>query len=299
LTSKEAERLQQRDKRAEATGSTSTTVSENCALPFMRYSEEKWESVFKQDMETKTRRLGEPVDWFGLDGKTFARELKEELNRLRDSTLYEIDDLINGLDCTPGNAWEEWIENSEAIEQRALEVFLDDAVVALKIAVNPGSKTAVPNPVAAKRQEAYEKIVRNLNSLYGKKREPYADAVNLVYLRNCAIVSAHRYREAKRALEDYERARLAREAEQQRVHQVVRAHTMVAAVVGTAMARNVLGSGAPHVRILRVPGQAELDDQSLMHDKLKELRATLATGAGSTTAVRLGELCAIAQSVLG
>jgi hypothetical protein len=299
LTAREAERLQQRDKGAKATGSTSTAVSANCALPFLHYSEEKWESVFKQDMETKTRRLGEPVDWLGLDGKTFAKELKEELNRLRDPKLYEIDDLINGIDCPPRNAWEEWIENSEVIVQRVLDVFLDDAVVALKIAITPSSTTAVPNPVASKRQEAYENVVRNLNGLYGNAREPYAEAVNLVYLRHCAVVSAHRYREAKQALDDYERARLAREAEHQRVRQVVRAHTMVAAVIGTAMARNVLGSGAPHVRTLRAPDQAELDDQSVMHGKLQELRATLVAGAGSTTALRLGELCAIAQSVLG
>lgn len=301
LTAKEAERLQQRDKRAQATGSASRTVSENCALPFLHYSEQKWNDVFTQDMETKTRRLGTPVELFGLDGKTFAKELKEELNRLRDPKLFEVGDLINGLDCPPRdvNAWEEWVDNSEMIEQRVLDVFLDDAVVALKIAVDPSSTTAVPNPVESKRREAYENVVRNLNGLYGNAREPYAEAVNLVYLRNCAIVSAHRYREAKQALDDHERARLAREAEHQRVRQVVRAHTMVAAVVGTAMARNVLGSGAPHVRTLRAPDQTELDDQSVMHGKLQELRATLATGAGSTTALRLGELCAIAQSVLG
>lgn len=303
-TAFQVEALQQRDKRAKATGSASRTVSENCALPFLHYSEQTWNGVFTQDMETKTRRLGEPVDWFDrppLIGEraTLAKELKEELNRLRDPKLYEVTDLINGLDCPPRNAWEEWIENSEVIEQRVLDVFLDDAVTVLDIKVDTASKTAVSNPVAAKRKEAYEAIARSLNGLYGSSRESFADAVNLVYLRNCAIVSAHRYREAKQALDDHKRARLAREAEHQRVRQVVRAHTMVAAVVGTAMARNVLGSGAPHVRTLRAPDQTELDDQSVMHGKLKELRATLVAGAGSTTALRLGELCAIAQSVLG
>ena len=299
----QAEALQERDKRARATGSTSTRVSKECELPFLRYSQEQWDNVFQQDVDTKTRRLGEPVTTFALFDRTLADALKWDLNRLRDPKLFYVDDLVNKKDCPPRtvHAWEEWAMHSEMIEQRTLDVFLDDAVAALNIRVDPLDKKASPNPTEVKRKEAYETVTRNLNNLYGNDQAPYASAVNLVYLRNCAILSADRYAQAKRALEEYERNRQAREAEHKRVLRSVRAHTLVAAVVGTAMARNVLGSGAPHVRVLRNQEMRELDgeDQSVMLDTLRALRSVLKTGASSTTALRLGELCAIAQSVLG
>jgi hypothetical protein len=302
LTAKEAERLQQRDKRAEATGSKSKKIAKECDLPFLNLAtDEQWAALFQEDMENKTRilktRLGPMPD------STIADVYKRELNRLRDVSSREVGDLINKETCPPSNvsAWEVWIENSERIERRALDVFLDDAVVALEIEVDEASTTAVPNPVASKRKEAYANVVRNLSGLYGKTREPYADAVNLVYLRNCGIVSLERYRQAKRALDDYERNRQAREAQHQQALRIVRAHTVVAAVVGTAMARNVLGSNAPHVRILRTPELEVIndEDQSVMQGTLRSLRSTLQAGASRTTALRLGELCAIAQSVLG
>jgi hypothetical protein len=303
LVKVQAEALQERDRQAQSTGSTSTRVSKECELPFLSYGQQQWDEVFQQDMDTKTRRLGTPVRGAIMFKTTLADALKQDLNRLRDTKLFYIDDLLNKKDCPPRTsyAWEDWVRHSELIEQRTLDVFLDDAVAALNIQVDSLDTMASSNPTEVKRRKAYKTVVENLNSLYGTTQAPYASAVNLVYLRNCAILSAERYVQAKTAMENYERDRLARAEEQKRVRRVVRAHTLVAAVVGTAMARNALGSGAPHVRILRTPGQAELsdDDKSVMQGTLRTLRSMLQTGASHTTALRLGELCAIAQSVLG
>ena len=85
----------------------------------------------------------------------------------------------------------------------------------------------------------------------------------------------------------------------------VRVHTVAAAAVGAALARGVLGDGAPKLTGLlgaESVDQLGADDREAVKTALEAMRVTFAGDAssktGKPTALRFSEACAITQSVL-
>ena len=191
----------------------------------------------------------------------------------------------------------------DTIAKRALDAFLDDAINAMQLSPTEDAQrraSAVPNPVAEMRKEARANIQANMKSLYGTNRADYADVVDLVFYHNRAKLSFDRYEKAKKALADYDSDRQLREEARKEAQRTVRKHALAAAVVGTALARNALGDGAPHVRLLLGPDRDVLENEEEveLNTALNAMRNALDADA-APTALRLGELCAIVQSVLG
>ena len=249
---------------------------------------------------------------------TYGDGLKQELERLRSPTVTSIDDLVQkepgtGKDCpqpvTP--LWEEWINQGERITARALKVFLSDENSKWNLkpeakASGDGSQSSesVPNrdPTSQQRQEALAAVQNSVNSLYGANADDGAAGVNVVYYHTTAAGSLARRNTKKAELEVFVAGSAQRAEQREQVRRSVRMHTLAAGIVGNALARGVLGDEAPQVRTLAGPDALQLvgEDYERTKQALDKLRSVLApvTGTNAPDALRLGELCAIVQSVL-
>ena len=164
----------------------------------------------------------------------------------------------------------------------------------------------VPNPSSERRAEVYKKLTEAL-AIADRSSEYDAAQINagLTYYRSLLDLSAGRYYKRKQALEAHEREVATQLQVRAAAQRHVRVHTVAAAAIGAALARGVLGDGAPKLVGLLGPESADQlgeEEREVMKTALEAMRATFAGPAspktGQPTALRLGELCAITQSVL-
>lgn len=300
------------------------TASKECVLPFLRYDDAQWQSWTNPNLTIAAKRAilkayvddsGRPLpmnndeeDQVDADvyntvvgTPRFADGLRSELERLRSSELVFIEDLINASNCPPGMAmpWEIWVHNHEQIVERALAVFLDDEVTRWNLEPTEEAQagsSAVPNPATRTRSEAFETVKTNVRQIVGPNPADYATGVNLIYYGNRATNSLGAYRDKIEELAEHQAESVQRATERNQVRRHVRMHALAAGVVGNALARGVMGSDAPQLSTIEGPNQAV--DQAGARAVLSSLRALLDSGANTPAALRLGELCAIVQSVL-
>lgn len=301
------------------------TASKECVLPFLRYDDDaRWQSWTNPNLDIDAKREilkapvdenGKPlpekgdtqeqvdaqVDWDVAGKPSFADGLASELKRLRSSELVFIDDLTNANNCTIGVAmpWEIWVLEWEKITERALAVFLDDEVTMWNL--NPkgeaqAKSSAVANPATATRREAYKTVKDNMKELVGPDSKEYAEGVDLIYYGNRATISFGAYKKKETELANHQAGSVQRATERDQVRRHVRMHALAAGIVGNALARGVMGSDAPQLSAIEGPNP--IVDQVDARAVLSSLRALLGPGANPPAALRLGELCAIAQSVL-
>ena len=271
-------------------GSTSTTglpavkaSSTDCELPLAR----------------STSVYGDP--------KTYV----EELVQLRNPAISTVAELRRE-DCPEApEAWELWRQHAESIERLALTAFLDEDVLEMRLKskapfFDPDANF-VPNPSSERRAEVYKKLTEAL-AIADRSSEYDVAQINagLTYYRSLLDLSAGRYYKRKQALEAHEREVATQLQARAAAQRHVRVHTVAAAAIGAALARGVLGDGAPKLVGLLGPESADQlgeDEREAMKVALEAMRATFAGPAsgkktGRPTALRLGELCAITQSVL-
>lgn len=314
--------------------SADKTVSAGCRLPFLRYGETDalWNEWAAPGVTVEAMRafLEREIDEYGMPlqldvagkvvggGTTYADGLKQELERLRSAAVTSIDDLIQKDPSTGGDCpqpeeplWEQWINQGERITARALKVFLSDENSKWNLepkakASGNGSQSSEsvpnPNPNSEQRQAALDAIQNRVNTLYGDNAGDGAAGVNLVYYQEQAAMSLYRRNTKKIELEAFVAGSAERAEQREQVRRSVRMHTLVAGIVGNALARGVLGDEAPQVRTLAGPDALQLVGEDYEHAKqvLDKLRSVLAPAMGTNApdALRLGELCAIVQSVL-
>jgi hypothetical protein len=306
-----------------ATSSDDTKASTGCELPFLRYTTRTWNDWTSADSPDAKRAVlkknadenGQPLStnhFLGM-GNTFAKGLKQELERLRDPNIGYIEDLINGVKCPTTDTlepWELWVLNGNTIAKRAFDVFLDADVSMWRLHPTEEAQNqdqaydstrqagAVPNPSTVVREAAYESI----KTIYGDNPADYASSVNVVYYQNRAVLSFLNYKKKQVQLKEHAVASATRAEQSEQVRRHVRMHTLAAGVVGNALARGVLGDDAPQLRTLAGPDALQLvgTDYTRVQQTLSALRLVFdpETGTSSPTAYRLGELCAIVQSAL-
>jgi hypothetical protein len=300
------------------------TASKECVLPFLRYDGAQWQSWTNPNLPIVAKRaiLKAPVDengqplpekddpqeqldaqlaWNQAGKPRFADGLRSELERLRSSELVFIEDLINASNCPTGMAmpWEIWVLNHKQIAKRALAVFLDDEVTKWDLEPTEQAQAglaAVPNPATRTRREAFKTVKTNVSNLVGPNPADYAEGVNLIYYGNRATNSLGAYRDKIEELAKHQSESAQRATKRDEMRRHVRMHTLAAGIVGNALARGVMGSDAPQLSTIEGPNQAV--DQAGARAALSSLRALLGSGANTPAALRLGELCAIVQSVL-
>jgi len=312
--------------------SADKTVSAGCRLPFLRYTDAQWNEWAAPDVPVATMRafLAREIDEYGMPlrsgvpgniiggGTTYGDGLKQELERLRSTTVTSIDDLIQ-KDPSTGKGcpqpvpplWEQWINQGERITARALKVFLSDENSKWNLkpkakATGNGSQSSEsvpnPNPTSQQRQEALAAVQNSVNSLYSDDAADGAAGVNVVHYQARAAMSLAGRNDKKAELEAFVAGSAERAEQREQVRRSVRMHTLAAGIVGNALSRGVLGDEAPQVRTLAGPDALQLVGEDYEHAKqvLDKLRSVLAPAAGMNApdALRLGELCAIVQSVL-
>jgi hypothetical protein len=238
----------------------------------------------------------------------------QELAQLRNPAISTVAELRR-TDCPPDEpeAWELWRTNAELIEQRALLTFLSDDFLALNLKskapyFEPDDKFA-SNPSSKRRKDVYQKII-DAYAIFDKDAEYDGRQINagLEYYRSLINLSAERYYARRDALAAHAQEVATEEARRATAQRHVRMHTVAAAVVGAALARGALGAGAPKLAGVLGPLSMDAlddDERAEVEKTLKALSAKLEgpvaatqTTAGRPTALRLGELCAITQSVL-
>ena len=240
-----------------------------------------------------------------------------ELAQLRNPNISTVKELRKE-DCPTGEnvpeAWELWQENAEDIERRCLLTFLNDDYLAMNLSsaapyFDP-DKQFTSNPNTARRKDVKKKIVEAYEiSDAGAEYTGLEVNAELWYYRSLLAINAGKYDDSKKALkaheEDVKREQEVRAAMQRHV----RMHAVAAAVVGAALARGVLGDGAPKLTSLLGPVSVDaldtnernvvLETLQKMHTRFQSpANATSADNVTRPTALRLGELCAIIQSLL-
>jgi len=302
------------------------TASKECVVPFLRYDDAQWQSwtdpalgidakreilkAYVNDSGRPLPRKDDEQDQVDADvynaivgTPRFADGLRSELERLRSPKLVFIDDLINASNCPPGMAmpWEIWVLERDKLVERALAVFLDDEVTKWDLEPTEEAQagsSAVPNPATATRRAAYETVKTNVSKLVGPNAQAeVAEGVNLIYYGNRAENSHGAYLKKRVELAKHQAGSAQRATERDQVRRHVRMHALAAGIVGNALARGVMGSDAPHLSAIEGPNPTV--DQVDARAMLSSLRVLLGSGGASTpAALRLGELCAIVQSVL-
>ena len=236
--------------------------------------------LFKTDPPEKFDPMQIPTDMVD-------EMLVRDLQRLRDPKA-------NALLLTKKtDEWEIWAQNATYIEELAMMVFLDDRLV--RWIATPGEPTRPVNPNAAIREEAYREVMDAQTNSSGIKPPLWSVRGALVdHFEKRAEAEKEMQRADSAKAENYERSRTMRRH--------VRKHTAAAAVVGTAVARGVLGDGAPLIADVRYVSE-NIDRNGKSHGDLRELCAAMETalappGNGGPESLRLSELCSIMQHVL-
>ena len=316
LLYKQRQRMQTINQAKELYGSKSTLGLSNvkasnadCELPFAR-SEPK--DRYNAD-EWKNR-------WTTGDAKIITDNRKvyvAELAQLRNPNISTVKELRKE-DCPTGEnepeAWELWRKDAEDIEGRCLMTFLDDDYLAMNLSnaaphFDPDEKFT-PNPDAVTRKEVYKKIVEAY-AISDTAAEYTGGEFNaeLLYYRSLLAINAGLYYDSKEALKAHEEDVKREQEMRAAMHRHVRMHAVAAAVVGAALTRGVLGDGAPKLTSLLGPvsvNALDMDERNVVLETLQKMHtrfefpndATSADNVNRPAALRLGELCAIIQSLL-
>ena len=228
---------------------------------------------------------GQPRTSLGIDNerKPIPMDNGEKSNNVRYELVRDLMRIRNAttLSSLTHDTWETWAKNAEYIETIAIEVFLNDSL--LKWTAKQNDLSRAVNPKSEVRRNAFAKVNSNLR------------AVRMILVEHLRTRD-----EATTAVKAANDAATSQSNLKTNIQADVRKHTAVAAVVGTAIARAVLGDGAPlidEVRHSSATGALTVHDR----DDLLALCARMQTMFELTNgpeSLRLNELCSIMQHEL-